>query len=165
MGLVGLSPDCFSVRWSVQIPRRLLDTASGDPFERSSADVFHVKAPVVGLIESVTIEHNGRGLFSDWLLDYVEIFHPTFGSQFFDAGVWLDKKNNRKATLRPGKRKEESLERYRVTVHTGNVRGAGTAENVFTEKKNKLVFLMLNHQMIHTSHPASSSTAQGRTRT
>lgn len=123
------------------VTRRPL-VASGNLFERGARDVFHLEAPDVGEIQSVTVEHDGKGLLPTWLLDYVEIYHPVQGrSSFFSYRNWLDKRNQCRAEIKGTQPKEGApvKHRYRCVMHeaetlSGEVLASGTQlANAFTD--------------------------------
>ena len=68
--------------------------------ERNHTDVFRVKLPNIGRVTGCTIDHDGSGIGSDWLLESVLIREEKSGTEYsFTSNVWLDKRNERRVSL------------------------------------------------------------------
>ncbi len=46
-----------------------------DLFEDDQTDIFHVHAKDVGTIKKVVVVSDGKGLGSDWKLEYLKVYH------------------------------------------------------------------------------------------
>jgi len=113
---------------------RPLEGSSKD-FERGGLDEFSLEAVDVGKIDHIVVAHDNRGLSPAWHLSHVEILHPLLGqTYFFNCDGWLQKTEEEgmggcQRTLKPGS-KEGAPTRYKISVKTGDARGAGTSADV-----------------------------------
>ncbi|XP_061409799.1 lipoxygenase homology domain-containing protein 1-like isoform X3 [Lethenteron reissneri] len=128
-------------------------------FNRGSVDTFVLELEDVGdAIEKVRVGHDNAGLSAGWHLDRLDVRRLLGGGKgsetlSFPCGRWLARSEDdgevvrelvpravvQERVLRDGslKRAESVLDdvlqthKYKVRVHTGSVRGAGTDANVF----------------------------------
>uniref|UniRef100_A0A6B2KXQ4 PLAT domain-containing protein n=1 Tax=Arcella intermedia TaxID=1963864 RepID=A0A6B2KXQ4_9EUKA len=116
---------------------RILDAS----FTRSSVHKFAIPCVDLGPIKQIRIGHDNRGVGPGWFLDRV-IVRDTLRSaeHFFVAGRWLAQDEDDGKTsinILPSKPSDvlptPALTTYRVSIFTGDVRGAGTDALVFLE--------------------------------
>ncbi|KAH3761318.1 hypothetical protein Pelo_6863 [Pelomyxa schiedti] len=116
----------------------------GNCFERKHVDVFGVEAPDLGTLTKLIIGHDGTGVGSAWFLDKVIVSEEASGAAWhFLCGKWLSKDSEdhlieRELTPEPDSGAAARLAslplcHYRLLIHTGDRRGAGTDANVFVE--------------------------------
>ena len=106
-----------------------LTNASLDLFERGQKDAFKVHAKNVGKIQKIRIEQDGTGSASDWYLERIIIINalePNIMYEF-NANIWLNKQDGLSVELSP---EGASTSEYKISVYTGDVRGAGTDANI-----------------------------------
>lgn len=118
--------------------RTTLKNSTTNLFERGNADEFTLTCPSLGTIERLWIGHNNKGAAPGWNLAGVDILNMSTGELVsFAYGDWLDAgppTYTTETTLVPANSKggpDLALCSYKVVVHTGDVRGAGTDANVF----------------------------------
>ncbi|XP_078473113.1 lipoxygenase homology domain-containing protein 1 [Lampetra planeri] len=121
-----------------RLPLKVSDNGLGDKFSRNRVDVFTVQTADVGKINRILIGHDNSGLRSGWFLDSVVLDVPVSGLRYrFAAHRWLSKKEadgKTEAEIYPTEVEHiEKCINYQVSVHTGNVRSAGTNANVFIQ--------------------------------
>eukprot|EP00854_Cymbomonas_tetramitiformis_P003095 gene3095-3928_t len=103
---------------------------SKNNFERNMMDEFVVDCKNIGEVTRVEIGHDGKYPLSGWHLNKVIVTNlVTSGSAFFHHNKWLDSASGRRVMLNAGSA-EDSEHQYQVTIHTGDLRGAGTDANV-----------------------------------
>ena len=117
-----------------------------DKFETRHTDEFLIEVPYLGDIRRLTVCHDGWGLGAGWHLDRIKVKNVIDGKVYqFPCDRWLDSGSGDRQIMRdlverskgqqhlvPGKGlgKRRHLTRYKVTVITGTVKGAGTDANV-----------------------------------
>ncbi|KAG2450199.1 hypothetical protein HYH02_000301 [Chlamydomonas schloesseri] len=120
---------------------RKLDNSTNN-FERNQVDTFFIKAPDVGVFNSLRIGHNNSGFGAAWHLAKVEIVNTNTGeSAVFPWHNWIDKEHGLSQLLTPdrdGDGKGDALVggpivEYTICTHTTDIRGAGTDANVFVQ--------------------------------
>ncbi|RDD42008.1 Lipoxygenase homology domain-containing protein 1 [Trichoplax sp. H2] len=109
---------------------------TSNKFERNRIDKFIIEAAQIGKIEKIIIGHDGKGLGSGWFLDYIELDVPSVGRLYrFSCHQWFDStEGDRKVEreLYPSECiKSAAKIPYQISVHTGDIRHAGTDSNVF----------------------------------
>jgi len=111
---------------------------SGSNFERGHTDICGLEAVDLGDLNKARIGHDGSGFGSGWFLDNVVVSVESTGQQWvFNCGRWLDKGEDDGQTVRDlaaesdGKASEIQVAKYKISVRTGDKRGAGTDANVF----------------------------------
>ncbi|XP_033751254.1 lipoxygenase homology domain-containing protein 1-like isoform X2 [Pecten maximus] len=115
-----------------------LKNNTGKMFERGSSDIFKVNTRCVGPMRKVRVEHDNTGLGAGWYLERIvvsDMKHQQW-KYFFPCGQWLARDEGDGAICRDligskdpfGIRKES---KYKITVYTGDNRGAGTDANVY----------------------------------
>ena len=123
-----------------QSGRRSLDT-SADNFERGAVDTFFFEDIDVGPLERIQIGHDNSRPFPGWHCAQVEVTNVSSGeTTTFPCDQWFDRKQGDKKVERVLFPRDASgavvgvkTAKYRVEVHTADVRGAGTDANVFME--------------------------------
>ncbi|MEW5309958.1 MAG: hypothetical protein WDW38_001797 [Sanguina aurantia] len=119
-------------------PRETL-AAHRENFEKAKVDTFVLmKHRNMGALSSIKIGHDNSGLGSGWHLDHVEVVDEATGvDYFFPCGMWLDKKEGDGKIERdlPVALRDLNAVKcmYKVTVHTSDLKFAGTDANVFVE--------------------------------
>ena len=115
-----------------------LENAS-DNFERNKRDEFQISCVDLGDIKRIRIGHDGSGWGAGWFLDKI-IIHSGDGScKFFHCGRWLANDEDDGQISREIFQSNEDKDTYaktidyRVTVTTGDRRGAGTDSKVFIQ--------------------------------
>ena len=117
---------------------RTLDNAS-DNFERNKTDVFGISCVDLGEIDRIVIGHDNSGFAPGWFLDKVIIHAGDGSTKFFHCGRWFASSEDDGLVVRellPSADDKENYPKlidYRVTVITGDRRGAGTDANVFIQ--------------------------------
>eukprot|EP01125_Pyxidicula_operculata_P000601 TRINITY_DN105_c0_g1_i2.p1 TRINITY_DN105_c0_g1~~TRINITY_DN105_c0_g1_i2.p1 ORF type:complete len:1400 (+),score=456.41 TRINITY_DN105_c0_g1_i2:301-4200(+) len=135
---------------------RILDS-NGNNFERGQTDVFGFDAVDLGKITKIRIGHNNKGFGAGWYLEKVTVRNQTTGEDsFFPAGRWLatDEEDGNTyceiATEGQDSAPVAKVITYKVVVHTGDRRGAGTDArvgiNITGERGDSGVRLLSNHQ-------------------
>ncbi|KAK9824333.1 hypothetical protein WJX72_009517 [[Myrmecia] bisecta] len=111
--------------------------AAHDDFDRGAKNEFLIKAPDVGNIQHIIIQHDNAGFSADWHLEQVQIFHPCLSKTFFfPCHDWLRKTREAGLTgcsrkLLPGAHDAATgLCDYQLVVHTSNLKGAGTDADI-----------------------------------
>ncbi|GAB4821886.1 hypothetical protein N2152v2_008932 [Parachlorella kessleri] len=98
-------------------------------FERGSTDAFAIQDRDLGMLEAVTIGHDGTGLKPAWHLQQVSVINSTSGQEWlFPCRQWFDADSgdrNIERRLQEGRGPPEPCW-YTVVVCTSDVRGAGT---------------------------------------
>lgn len=112
--------------------------SSGNNFERSKTDLFGIEAVDLGEIAKARVRHDNSGIGAGWFLDNIVVTNENDGKMWvFNCGRWLDKSEDDGQIVRDlvpvadGKASGVAVVKYRVRVHTGDKRGAGTDANVF----------------------------------
>jgi len=117
---------------------RQLQNKWKNDFERGHVDIFAVEAADLGELERVRIGHDGTGFGAGWHLDKVVVKRPEAEDIVFECGRWLDQKQEDGLTERElfpegsgrqstsTRANETNLVKYKVSVHTSDVYGAGT---------------------------------------
>jgi hypothetical protein len=122
-------------------PQRL--TAQHDTFERGQCDEFRLRLFDLGLLSQAVVTSDGKGLGASWYLDQIVVEQVDDSGQsgamtFFPAGLWL-RGDDLQAELQASRIDPRESERtFAVTVHTSNVRRAGTDSNVFVQVTGNL---------------------------
>eukprot|EP00899_Mesostigma_viride_P006814 jgi/Mesvir1/16133/Mv08410-RA.4 len=109
-------------------------SSSKDDFERGHVDEFFASAPDIGALTRVIIGHDGKGAGASWHLDYVKVVNETAGAEYmFPCGEWLEEgRLSRELLPLPASQlADRTPVRYLAVVRTSDLRGAGTASNVF----------------------------------
>ncbi|XP_048241483.1 lipoxygenase homology domain-containing protein 1-like isoform X2 [Haliotis rufescens] len=107
-------------------------------FKRNSSNSFRVSSNCVGPLTKLRVEHDNTGLAAGWFLERVvvtDLNNPKW-KYFFPCGQWLAKDEGDGSISRDliGSRDPMAIRKmakYKVTVFTGNVKGAGTDANVY----------------------------------
>ncbi|XP_078332217.1 lipoxygenase homology domain-containing protein 1-like isoform X5 [Crassostrea virginica] len=106
-------------------------------FRQNSSDTFKIRANCVGPMKKIRIEHDNTGIGAGWYLERVVItdLNHTKWKYYFPCGMWLARDEGDGAISRyligskdPFAIRKDS--KYKVTVYTGNKKGAGTDANV-----------------------------------
>jgi hypothetical protein len=114
-------------------------------FERNSVDVFDIKAADLGEIMRLKLRADGRFLGSDYFVEKVEVVDVEHArNTVFVCQQWLSKETSKGGVLEKEFVAENRMRRqlvkratsrqgtnYKITVKTGDYRGAGTDANVF----------------------------------
>ena len=96
-----------------------------------------IEAVDLGDLVKLRVRHDGSGFGSGWFLDNIVVADEKGGKEWvFNCGKWLDKGEDDGAIVREliptsGAAKNTQIVKYKVLVHTGDKRGAGTDANVF----------------------------------
>jgi hypothetical protein len=104
-------------------------------FERGQTDTFSVSAKDVGELQKLKIWHDNKGMLqsASWALEMV-IVYPKANPQaktYFYCGQWLSKEYGLEKLLHASYSDPRlNMPTYTVTVHTSNIRGAGTDARV-----------------------------------
>ncbi len=105
----------------------------GNLFEAGQSDVFQIETVELGNLKKIRIGHDSAGFGSSWLLDRVIVTHDkTKQEWYFLCGRWLAKDEDDGKTERELVARDkdgiatEPMLTYRITVFTGDRRGAGT---------------------------------------
>lgn len=83
------------------------------------------------------MRHDGSGFGSGWFLDNIVVADEKAGKQWvFNCGRWLDKGEDDGAIVRElaptgGAATNTQVVKYKIAVHTGDKRGAGTDANIY----------------------------------
>lgn len=92
----------------------------------------------LGELTKARVGHDGSGFGSGWFLDNIVVTNEKDGKEWvFNCGKWLDKGEDDGQTIRDlapvadGKASGIAVVKYRIQVHTGDKRGAGTDANVY----------------------------------
>ncbi|MGH0156164.1 UNVERIFIED_CONTAM: hypothetical protein FKN15_047648 [Acipenser sinensis] len=123
-------------------------------FETGHTDIFTIDTIDIGKINRLLIGHNNEGLRAGWFLDSVQIKVPVHGKQYmFPSHRWLckDEADGKvEVEIYPSEILDiEKLDNYEITVHTGNVRAAGTNASVFIQiygEKGKTELISLQNR-------------------
>ncbi|KAL5006870.1 hypothetical protein ScPMuIL_015676 [Solemya velum] len=107
-------------------------------YQRGQSDIFKIHANCVGPLRKIRIEHDNTGMFPGWYLDRVAISdlqHPKW-KYYFPCGQWLARSEADGAISRDlvGSRDPFAVRKarkYKISVYTGDKRGAGTDANVY----------------------------------
>ncbi|CAF0916712.1 unnamed protein product [Rotaria sordida] len=116
----------------------LQNSNNKDPFERNQADKFHVQGEYIGELIKLRIEHDNSGLLSGWFLDRIVVTDLNDSKTKYTAtcNKWLakdedDKQISRELILTKQASGIKTKNQYKITIYTGNKKGAGTDANVF----------------------------------
>jgi hypothetical protein len=138
-------------RWGAGTDSRVFITLSGkngksketrldnsqDNFERNKTDVFGIESAYLGEIEEAHIRIDGSGFGSDWFLEKVSVHSEKDNKDwFFMCGSWLSKEAGLSKTIKAVSEDGTCslpLVQYKISVITGDRRGAGTDANVWIE--------------------------------
>jgi len=108
-----------------------------NPFARGGTDLFGIETIDLGQLTKLRIGHDNKGFTPGWFLDKVIVENEaTQEKWFFNCGKWLAKDEDDKLIERdlPATKEGQdppALSMYKVTVITGDRRGAGTDANVY----------------------------------
>jgi hypothetical protein len=112
--------------------------SSGNNFERGHTDTFGLEAVDLGEITKARIGHDGSGFGSGWFLDNIVVTAESTNKQWiFNCGRWLDKGEDDGQIVRDlapisdGTASGVKVAKYKISVRTGDKRGAGTDANVY----------------------------------
>ena len=112
--------------------------SSGNNFERGHTDTFGIEAVDLGEITKARVGHDGSGFGSGWFLDNIVVTAETTNKQWiFNCSRWLDKGEDDGQIVRDlapvsdGTATGTKVAKYKISVRTGDKRGAGTDANVF----------------------------------
>lgn len=111
--------------------------SSGNNFERGSTNTFGIDAVDLGELTKLTVGHDGSGFGSGWFLDNIVVSIEGGKEWVFNCGRWLDKGEDDRQIVRDlvpvsdGKAQGIAVVKYKVSVRTGDKRGAGTDANVY----------------------------------
>ncbi|WAR01121.1 LOXH1-like protein, partial [Mya arenaria] len=122
------------------------------PFQQGDSDVFKIHDACVGPMTKLKIEHDNTGIFPGWYLERVvvtDLLHPKW-KYYFPCGQWLARDEGDGAIGRTllGSRDPFAVRRaignridtkYKITVYTGDKRGAGTDANVYIILQDQFV--------------------------
>ncbi|XP_053387864.1 uncharacterized protein LOC123563449 isoform X2 [Mercenaria mercenaria] len=104
-------------------------------FVRASKEVFHVKGPLLGNLQILTIEHDGKQRSQAWHLDHIEVTDiKAMKTWVFHCGEWVSifEEPFYSNTLDiQAQEKESPVTEYTIEVHTGKQKMAGTDSNIF----------------------------------
>ncbi|XP_059505870.1 lipoxygenase homology domain-containing protein 1 [Stegostoma tigrinum] len=119
-------------------PKVHLTSKSRTAFEKNKTDVFRIKTNNVGPIKKIRIEHDNTGMSASWFLDRLVITdmnrpHLRF---YFPCNQWLSKEEGDGLYVRDllgslNPMDVPKLNKYIVSVFTGDVKGSGTDADVF----------------------------------
>ncbi|ESO97796.1 hypothetical protein LOTGIDRAFT_208950 [Lottia gigantea] len=106
-------------------------------FERGTTDSFRFPSNCVGPMKKIRIEHDNTGIGAGWYLERVvvtDLKNPHW-KYFFPCGQWLATDEGDGSICRDlvGSKDPMAIRKatkYKVTVFTGNKKGAGTDANV-----------------------------------
>jgi hypothetical protein len=111
--------------------------SGGNNFERGHTDLFGIEAVDLGEIKRARVGHDGSGFGSGWFLDNIVVSAEGTDKQWvFNCGRWLDKGEDDGQIVRDlvavadGKAVDLKVVKYKISVRTGDKRGAGTDANV-----------------------------------
>ena len=110
-----------------------------DNFERNKRDEFQISCVDLGKISRIRIAHDGSGWGSGWFLDKIIIHSGDGDNLFFHHGRWLATDEDDGQISReifPSTEDQDNYPKlidFRITVLTGDRRGAGTDANVFIQ--------------------------------
>lgn len=116
-------------------PLKLEGKGMKNLFERGNTDTFSVSAKDVGELQKLKIWHDNGGILQSgsWALEMV-IVYPKASPQtktYFYCGQWLSKEYGLEKVLHATYTDPRlNMPTYTVTVHTSNIRGAGTDARV-----------------------------------
>lgn len=110
--------------------------SSGNNFERGHTDQFNIEAVDLGDLVKLRIGHDGSGFGSGWFLDNIIVINEKAGQQWvFNNNRWLDKGEDDGQIVREltpeNSPSDTKVVKYKISVRTGDRRGAGTDANVF----------------------------------
>ncbi|KAK3253157.1 hypothetical protein CYMTET_37584 [Cymbomonas tetramitiformis] len=107
-------------------------------FERAQVDEFLVQGANVGNITRLQIGHDNKGWWANWHCKQVEVTSLANKQEVkFFCDQWFDKKKGDGQIIREltplvgGGQQQAALQKYTVTTHTADVRGAGTDADVY----------------------------------
>ncbi|XP_053384453.1 lipoxygenase homology domain-containing protein 1-like isoform X6 [Mercenaria mercenaria] len=108
------------------------------PFQQGTSNLFKIHSNCVGPLTKIKIEHDNVGFAPGWFLERVvvtDLLHPKW-KYYFPCNQWLAKDEGDGAICRTllGSRDPFAVRKdtkYKVTVYTGNKKGAGTDANVY----------------------------------
>ncbi|KAL4225448.1 Lipoxygenase y domain-containing protein 1 [Mactra antiquata] len=111
---------------------------SKTPFQTGTSELVKIHSNCVGPLTRVKIEHDNTGFAPGWYLERIvvtDLLHPKW-KYYFPCSQWLARDEGDGAICRTllGSRDPFAVRKdtkYKVTVYTGNVRGAGTDANVY----------------------------------
>uniref|UniRef100_A0A8D2L3F2 Lipoxygenase homology domains 1 n=1 Tax=Varanus komodoensis TaxID=61221 RepID=A0A8D2L3F2_VARKO len=119
-------------------PKAHLTSKSSSAFERSKTDVFRVRTNNVGTIKKIRIEHDNTGMNASWFLDRVIVTdmnrpHLRF---YFPCNNWLSRDDGDGLYVRDligslNPMDVPKVNKYVVSVFTGDISGSGTDADVF----------------------------------
>ena len=108
--------------------------SSGHTFRKGAADEIQIAGADVGVVERVSLKHDGTGRRGKWHLASLDVRHDGTGAvSKFSCGKWLKNENGvvaettHEAAAGSG---ETTTFNYRVDVTTGSRMGAGTDSKV-----------------------------------
>lgn len=108
-----------------------------DSFEIGTTDRFTFKWKDLGKLKSLKVWHNNQGVSPDWYLDMIEVEEPHRVVTYFPCGDWLsdDKELGRLCRELKGVPRDprKTKSKYKVIVHTSDIRNAGTDATVHVE--------------------------------
>eukprot|EP01123_Difflugia_compressa_P005057 TRINITY_DN1661_c0_g1_i1.p1 TRINITY_DN1661_c0_g1~~TRINITY_DN1661_c0_g1_i1.p1 ORF type:complete len:960 (-),score=248.52 TRINITY_DN1661_c0_g1_i1:25-2904(-) len=117
--------------------KKILD-GPGNNFERKQTDVFGFECVDLGELKKIQIGHDNSGFGASWFLDKVVVTNQQSGTKwYFLCGRWLAKDEDDHSIVRELPASNEDgvasapMVSYKVSVTTGDRRGAGTDANVF----------------------------------
>ncbi len=110
-------------------------TAILGQFDRASVVMATIETTDVGIIKCLSVDHDNLGFSPDWFLDYITLKYSD-NEMYFTCQQWLSRTVGDGAitrTLTPCDTPPKPWvgKSYTVTIVTGNLRGAGTAANVY----------------------------------
>ncbi|CAF4137253.1 unnamed protein product, partial [Rotaria sp. Silwood2] len=111
----------------------LKNSNNKDPFERNQTDIFHVQGDYIGELIKLRVEHDNTGRSSGWFLDRIvvtDLNNPTT-KYIAICNKWLAKDEGDRQISRELILNKQTNTRYKITVCTGNKKGAGTDADVF----------------------------------
>ncbi len=110
--------------------------SSGNNFERGHTDKFGIEAVDLGDLVKLRIGHDGSGFGSGWFLENIIVTNEKTGEKWiFNCNRWLDKGEDDGLIVRELAPENNAagakIVKYKISVRTGDKRGAGTDANVF----------------------------------
>ncbi|CAM2710921.1 unnamed protein product [Rotaria socialis] len=108
-----------------------------NPFERNQTDEFRIAGDYIGELVKIRVEHDNTGRAAGWFLDRIvvtDLYEPKV-RYYANCNKWLAKDEDDGQISRDLKLhkdiKSGTINKYKVTVYTGNKMGAGTDADVF----------------------------------
>mmetsp|Transcript_2129 Transcript_2129/g.5389 ORF Transcript_2129/g.5389 Transcript_2129/m.5389 type:complete len:727 (-) Transcript_2129:75-2255(-) len=124
-----------------------LKSGEGSAFQQGSADMFTRKMPHLGELHRITLGHDNKGAFADWLPEKVVVTDQLRGAEYlFPCLKWISKAKGLQLDLLPeadaaakqwaankAAKPQKERRKYQVDVYTSNLGGAETEGRLFVE--------------------------------